>query len=388
MVIMSDKIRVVHYRADWLPVTENWLFNQINYLPVDVESSVVCERRQNWEMFPLPRIHCISDSPYALQLWDKGLRWLSLRNHLGYLTRVMKLSGADILHSHFGHYGWANLRAVSGNVKHVVTFYGLDVNQLPVTDERWIGRYRELFERVDRILCEGPHMASCIVRMGCPEEKISVHHLGVEVDDIPFQPRQLLPGEPLRVLIAASFREKKGIPAALEALGRVQSEIPLEITIIGDANNESKSRSEKRKILAVIHEYDLLKKVRMLGYQPHSIFLDEALKHHIFLAPSITASDGDSEGGAPVSIIEMMASGMPVVSTRHCDIPEVTRNGEFALLAAELDVSGLVEHIRWLARHPEDWGVMLVKARQNVEAEFNAKIQGEKLGSFYRNMVC
>src|SRR6185295_16728292 len=97
------------------------------------------------------------------------------------------------------------------------------------------------------------HMAGCVVGIGCPEEKVRVQHLGVRLDKLPFQPRQWRPGEKLRVLIAATFTEKKGIPYALEALGRLQHEVDLEITIIGDAREEvAESRAQKGKILAMI----------------------------------------------------------------------------------------------------------------------------------------
>src|SRR5690606_39794503 len=64
-----------------------------------------------------------------------------------------------------------------------------------------------------------------------------------------------------------------------------------------------------------------------LGYQPWRALMDAAYRHHVFLSPSITASDGDTEGGAPVGLIEMAATGMPVISSRHADIPEVIEHG-------------------------------------------------------------
>ncbi len=70
-----------------------------------------------------------------------------------------------------------------------------------------------------------------------------------------------------------------------------------------------------------------------MGYQPHSTLFAEAYRHHIFLSPSVTASTGDTEGGAPVSLIEMAATGMLIVSTTHCDIPEVIKHGVTGLLA-------------------------------------------------------
>lgn len=58
--------------------------------------------------------------------------------------------------------------------------------------------------------------------LGCPREKIALQRLGVDVDSTPFKPRQWRPEQALKVLIAASFREKKGIPDALAALAQVR----------------------------------------------------------------------------------------------------------------------------------------------------------------------
>jgi colanic acid/amylovoran biosynthesis glycosyltransferase len=230
-------------------------------------------------------------------------------------------------------------------------------------------------------------MARCISELGCPEEKIKVHHLGVSVDEIPFKPRCWRSGEVLRVLIAATFREKKGIPYALQALGRLSENIQLEITLIGDAHTEQRSQQEKRKILQTVEYLGLQQKIRMLGYQPYQVFLEEAYKHHIFLSPSITATDGDTEGGAPISIIEMMASGMPVISTFHCDIPEIVHHRVSGLLAGEGDVEGLVEHLEWFTGHPNEWGKMLEEGRKHVESEYDARNQGRRLAKIYQELI-
>ncbi|MDY7079451.1 MAG: glycosyltransferase [Chloroflexota bacterium] len=357
------------------------------HLPPEVESHIVCENTENLEQFDVPHIHSLAQAPRWRYLWDKGLRRLKIRRHLGFLVEVAKQYQAQVLHSHFGNSGWANLAAArKANLKHVVTFYGLDVTYLPRSQSYWLERYQTLFAQVDCVLCEGPFMAQSIVALGCPEHKVRVHHLGVNVDEIPFKPRVWRATEPLRVLIAASFREKKGIPYALEALGRFQREVPLEITLIGDAGQETRSQAEKQKIMATFTKHHLLSKTRLLGYQPYTVLLEEAYKHHVFLSPSVTASDGDTEGGAPVSLIDMMASGIPIVSTTHCDIPEVVQDGITGLLAEERDVDGLVDHLKWLVDHPDRWQSMLEAGRTYVEREYNARVQGERLGVIYSQL--
>jgi colanic acid/amylovoran biosynthesis glycosyltransferase len=292
--------------------------------------------------------------------------------------------GAHIIHSHFGHIGWANLViAQREKIRHVVTFYGADVSLLPTQDKRWLSRYRELFDKADFFLCEGPHMAKELIKLGCPKEKVKVHHLGIEIENIPYKPRRWQDGEPLRVLLAASFREKKGIPYALQALSLVQHIVPVEITIIGDAGSDRSSKKEKRRILEIIANNGLQLNTRLLGYQPYSTFFDEAYKHHVFISPSVTASDGDTEGGAPVSLIEMIATGLPVVSTSHCDIPEVVRYGIDNWLAEERDVPGLVSKMQWLIENTDKWENFLLEGRRHIAREFNALQQGKRLSKIY-----
>lgn len=385
---IKKKLTIIHSTSIWLPQTMTWLYNQVRSLPEEIESHIVCEVTQNIDQFSLPNIHCLSNAGKWRYYWDYMMRKFHLRRHLGFQVYIAKQKHADIVHSHFGNQGWLDLGvAKKAGLKHIVTFYGLDVNYLPQLDSRWYERYSELFKQVDRVLCEGPYMAQCVFDLGCPEQKVRVHHLGVNVDEIPFRPRVFSPGEHLRILIAALFREKKGIPYALEALGRLQHEIPIEITLIGDASREPRSQAEKQKILATIEKYKLKDKIRMLGYQPHTILLEEAYRHHVFLSPSVTTSDGDTEGGAPVTIIEMLATGMPVVSTKHCDIPGIIKHGITGLLAEERDVDGLVRHLKWLIDHPEQWHDMVRAGRMHVEAEFNARVQGERLAAIYKELI-
>ena len=121
----------------------------------------------------------------------------------------------------------------------------------------------------------------------------------------------------------------------------------------------------------------------MLGYQPYSVLLQEASRCHVFLSPSVTAEDGDTEGGAPVSIIEMAASGIPVISTHHCDIPEVLEDGVTGLLTSERSVDGLASKLDWLIQNPDRWHAMTTAARKHVELEFNAETQGRRLAQSY-----
>lgn len=384
----AASISVLHsVPGSWLESTQTWLYEQIRALPGDVHNQIVCPRTQNLDRFWLPNIYDESKQPG----WKRAKhRWsgrFGRRRHSQYTLDVAGSSGASVLHSHFGYQGWRDLDIAQRlGLKHVVTFYGLDVSYLP--RHGWARRYRELFERVHLVLCEGPHMAQSIVDLGCSPKKVLVHHLGVDLEKVTFQPRQWDGTTPLRCLISASFREKKGIPFAIEALGHIGKSHPIEVTIIGDAGASKASRHEKKKIVRAINKWKLDDRVRMLGFQPHEVLLEEAAKHHVFLQPSVTARNGDTEGGAPVCLLEMMASGLICIGSTHCDIPEIIQPGETGFLANERDVNGLVQCLLVvIGARGGGWEAIQQRARSHIKREFDSLKQGQHLASIYRQLI-
>lgn len=383
----DSPLKVGHSRLTWLALTEVWLYRLIRELPDTIENHVICEHTVNLDRFPVEHIHSLGGTPESRPSLFKKLMRSGFRTYRRHLEHVLKVKDIRLLHTHFGNAGWRNKEvAAQSGVRHVVTFYGYDINRLPTVDPRWLDRYRDLFREADLFLCEGPHMAGSLVSMGCPEKKIRVHHLGIVPEEIPFESRHMNEGSPLKILIASSFREKKGIPDALAAIGRFQSEVPLEVTVIGDADHEERSRVEKQRIMGVIQKYDLEKKVTFLGYRPHDVLVREYYRNHLFLAASRTASDGDTEGGAPVSVIEALASGMIVLSTRHCDIPNIIRDPDWGALAGEGDVEGLLDGLRRLVSEKDNWNEMGLKGRAHVESQFNAHRQGQIQADLYRSI--
>ncbi|HXV13467.1 MAG TPA: glycosyltransferase, partial [Candidatus Krumholzibacteria bacterium] len=383
----SAPLSVLQSVQTWLPQTATWLYTQVRFLPPGIESTIACERTAHLDQFPFPRIRCLKDAPTVSQIRDRALRRLGVRHHLSFTLDAGRRAGARVVHSHFGVVGWRDLAVARRlGAAHAVTFYGVDVRHYPQSDPRWFGRYQEMFAQVDAVLCEGPFMGQAIVDLGCPKEKLRIHHLGVDLAAIPFAPLAWEPGQPLRVLLSGSFREKKGFPDAIDALGRVGNEVAVEITIIGDAHGLPSTVLEKKKILEALARNGLAERTRLLGYQPHRVVMDEASRHHVFLSPSVTASDGDTEGGAPVSLIEMSAAGLMVVSTTHCDIPGVVIHGKTGLLAPEHDIDALAAHLRWLVANPSLWRAMGAAARAHIEAEFDARRQGERLAAIYREI--
>ena len=378
-------LTVLHSTWIWLPLTETWLANQLRFLPRSIESHVVCERTVDSGLFRPASVHAAADAGAIRHVADRAARKL-YRRHPRVLARRTAELRPDLLHSHFGHIGWRDARlANQAGLPHVVSFYGADVSAIPHSERQWEARYGELFAGADAMLCEGPAMAESLAALGCPRPKIRVHALGIDLDGIPFRPRRPAAGERLRVLLAASFREKKGLPVAIRALALARRlGLDVEATLIGGAVTDDERR-EAERIYAALDDPALVGRVRVLGFQPHRRLLAEAYDHHVFVSPSQVAADGDAEGGAPLTIIETAATGMPVLSTNHCDIPNVLGEPNRRLLVAEGGVEALA---RTLAALPEsDWQELASANRSWIETHFDARVQGERLAAIYRSLA-
>ncbi|HEY6104105.1 MAG TPA: glycosyltransferase, partial [bacterium] len=107
---------------------------------------------------------------------------------------------------------------------------------------------------------------------------------------------------------------------------------------------------------------------------------------HILLAPSVTAQDGDQEG-IPNVVKEAMATGMPVVSTRHSGIPELVQDAVSGFLVAERDVDALAERLVFLIDHPETWPEMGRAGRRKVEADFDVEHMHDRLIALYAQVL-
>ena len=120
--------------------------------------------------------------------------------------------------------------------------------------------------------------------------------------------------------------------------------------------------------------------IEFLGARPPEDVRRELAGARLFCQHSITAADGDSEG-SPVAITEAAISGLPVVSTRHANIPHIVCHGKTGLLADERDATGFARHLITLLTDAKLAGRMGAAARIYATEEFDMDRQIEKLAA-------
>ncbi len=139
------------------------------------------------------------------------------------------------------------------------------------------------------------------------------------------------PQEKFKILIVGFFAERKGHEVLFQAIKQLGRE-DFEVWVVGGAGAEAESIDVK----GLCRQYGLESQVAFFG--PLSGTALKAVYHacDVFCLPCHFEKDGLGEG-FPVVLIEAMASGKPVISTRHVEIPNVIKR----LLVDEKDVDGL-----------------------------------------------
>ena len=283
--------------------------------------------------------------------------------------RVRKPAIADVFIAHFGPAGVtaAKLRELGVLRGKIATvFHGIDISHREAL-ARYTPEYQQLFRRGDLMLPISELWAGRLKAMGCPDEKIAVSRMGVDMNKFSLRPLKV-PGSPLEIISVARLTEKKGLHVAIEACRLLKARgVNFRYNILGIGPWEQRLRS-------LIEEKGLQDVVIMPGFKPsHEVkaMLDDA---DLFLLPSITGADGDMEG-IPVALMEAMAVGIPVISTLHSGIPELIEAGKSGWLVPENDALALAERLAAFAGlREEELRPMLSHARRKVETDFNQQV--------------
>jgi glycosyltransferase involved in cell wall biosynthesis len=195
---------------------------------------------------------------------------------------------------------------------------------------------------------------------------VRVVHLGVDVDTLPrWSPRQRC--SPSSARPAALVEEGLGVLfdacAALRARG-----VRLRCQVCGADPGEKRLAELRREVQA----RGLANEVSLLGAVPWSETLQLMARAHVFVLAAIRTARGEMDG-IPVSLIEAMGIGVPVVSTHVSGIPELIEDGRSGLLVAAGDASALADAIERLQREPALAQAIGAQARRRVENAFSLK---------------
>jgi colanic acid/amylovoran biosynthesis glycosyltransferase len=239
----------------------------------------------------------------------------------------------------------------------------------------YLRRRKALKQHVKLFITVSKFIKDKLLEQRFPSDKIIVHYSGINTADFAADPN--LPREPI-VLFVGRLTEKKGCEYLIRAMEQVQIHHPnVELVIIGDGPLRSSLESLASQ---------LLRRYQFLGVQSPSEVRHWMNRARILVAPSVTASQGDSEG-LPNVVIESQAMGLPIVSTVHAGIPEGVIQGETGFLAAERNAEELAQHCLVLLNDFQLWERFSRRGQEHVRDHFDRSKQTRILESLYQAVL-
>ena len=244
------------------------------------------------------------------------------------LTQYLRRKRVGVVLAEYGPTALTVARACSELKLPLIThFHGWDAYVL-ATQAAQRDAYQALFDQSAAIVAVSRHMQRHLIALGAPAEKTIWNPCGAEPDPTPGDPATTPPV----FLTVGRAAPKKATVVALLAFAQVLEKVPsARLELVGEHGEQV--TQQLTRALGIQHA------TTFHGSLTHEKVLDLMRRSRCYVHPSVTAPDGDMEG-TPVSVLEGMAAGLPIVSTRHGGIIDVLSNTTAGILLDEYDVQG------------------------------------------------
>jgi colanic acid/amylovoran biosynthesis glycosyltransferase len=382
---MTKSPVVACYCATFLK-PEMWhIYRQISALE-RVSPVVIAQKRENSGRFPFDRIDIVPKPAlhFFRRFWFRQVRdkpWQISSGELRALMKVLERRRARLLHIYFGHIAVHLLPLIRAWPRpSIVSFHGADV-MVDMNKPAYREATRQMLDVVKLVLVRSESLRRAVADLGCDQKKIEVQRTGIPLDEFPFRERNFSGSDgEWRFVQAGRLIEKKGLPVTLRAFASFLKRYPkATLTIAGEGPLLGHLQELAR-------ELKIDNRVSFTGLISQEELRDLYYGSHVFLHPSETGPDGNQEG-IPNSMLEAMASGLPVFATEHGGIPEAIKHGVSGVLVPERDE----EELAWtLLNAVEDQRFLARVARGGAEVvgeNFELRLQAGRLEDAYLKTI-
>lgn len=188
---------------------------------------------------------------------------------------------------------------------------------------------------------------------------------GIDLDQFHAEPSEK---EPNLIVSVGRLVPKKGFQYLLDACKLLKEQgLPFHCAIIGEGD-------ERHNLEAQIRQHSLDKDITLLGAKTQAEVKKLIQRATVFVLPCIVDDNGDRDG-LPTVLLEAMALGTPVISTRVTGIPEIIEHGKTGCLVEEKDSRELAQTIQELlgsdSRRTRLSAAALAKVRQDFDVTTN-----------------
>jgi len=284
-----------------------------------------------------------------------------------------------LVHVYYGHKAvtYKNILLRTG-IPYIISFHGVDVAHFAKGDRT--ADFLAVTGKARLILARSHSLLDELARLGVPRNKLRLNRTPVPLDAVPATVRVPPSGGAWRIVQACRLIPKKGILTAIEAMRTVVERFPhLKFVLCGDG-------PQRRELEQAALEAGLRDAVEFRGWLDQAALRAEFARAQIFLHPSELAADSDQEG-VPNSMLEAMATGLPVVATRHGGIPEAVDDGRDGFLVPERSPADLAAAILKLLDSSDLLAAFSRQARASVVEKFGAEGRIAELEDCYEEAI-
>jgi glycosyltransferase involved in cell wall biosynthesis len=208
--------------------------------------------------------------------------------------------------------------------------------------------------------------------------EVAVVHCGVRSADFPYRKRERV-GPTLTILAVGRAVPKKGFKHLLDALvGLDDAGVSWQADLVGGGPLLPELQAQRDRL--GLRSLSITGPLQLPEIQQRLATAD------VFVLPCVQAPDGDIDG-IPVSLMEAMASGCPVISTSVSGIPELLADGQAGLLVPPADAEALAAALLRICREPDLAPTLSEAGRAQVVASFEIDREAASLQDFFARLL-
>lgn len=331
----------------------------------------------------------IDEKPLEKAALERGVPIKKWRMKAGFnlpeawkILKFAKREGVQILHSHGYKFNllmgvWPRaVRAISL----VTTIHGY-VNS-PKYTRMWLYEAldRLILPRLDAVVVVNTAMANNSVLSRMPAEKVHLIENGISCDIWPLSLE--IEGEVERNFISmhqpliggvGRLSPEKGFHTLIEAFALIRQKYPKAgLLIIGEGG-------ERVRLAEIVRSHDLGDSVLMAGYKSDSLLYMS--KMDCLVMPSLTE-------GLPMTLLEALWIGTPIVASAVGGIPYVLRNGRpCGWLISPNDKKAIFASVDEVLSNPDDAKQRIEAGKERISVDYTSRVMGKKYQSLYCRLM-
>lgn len=310
------------------------------------------------------------------------------------LIHKKEMQKFDVLHSHSGYYQLAALTSAISKALGVPAVHSLYCPIIAEVDERrsWLLSLKTagpILKRIDRIVAISRNIERSLIDSGIDRGKIRVIPPGI--DTAVFHPgvpggawrKELgVPDDGKLILYLGNLVKAKGLDVLIEALRIIVSETPNVYFAYALQKQHHRFEPRRKQYRDALKDIPLGAPAREFGPVPRIQELMAAAD--VFVSP-LRTTNGLAD--YPISIMEAMALGKPIVSCPVGGVREIVRHEDNGLLAKPGDADDLAAQILRALNSPDMARQLGANARKDMASTYSMDVFAERTIALYNELV-